>query len=71
MLSDMVNEDSLVVKDVKTLIMSTMLFLANLHIHTQHVFLKLVQLLNLLSKCGFMDLSRSSPTSTSTGISHE
>ena len=33
MLGDMVKEDSLVVKDVKTLIVSAVLFLVNLHIH--------------------------------------
>ena len=57
MLSDMVNEDSLVVKDVKTLIVSTVLFLANVHIHAQHILLKPVQLLHFLGKSGLVGLN--------------
>ena len=70
-LTDMVNDNSLVVDNIKTLIVSMVLFLANFHIHTQHVPLKSVQLLYFLSKGELVGLHKGSLTSTSTGISRE
>ena len=57
MLSDMVNEDILFVKNVKALIVGTVLFLANVHIHAQQVLLKPIQLLHFLGKSGLEILS--------------
>ena len=51
---DMVKENNLVVEDVRTLIVGTVLFLVNFHIHTQHVLLEPLQLLDFLLESGFM-----------------